>query len=248
LELRPALERNAPAEPAATSDKEVSGMAGVQADQPTSRPSAGWLAVAGVALIASAVAANTVWIFASQGLRGPGGGFFHRLLALLGGGKLAAPAALAAGVAGAFLLYAARWPPMLRGPGRASPAPRHARVLLSVAVSAMLVAIPAHGFFYMLPWPAACEEFCGLPALFVLAAAGAVALTAGSFGLALAEAEPVYWVRLLAITSIVEPWVTVVAMNAPAMGVLLNTSGIAGLLVVLAGLVRARPTAIARST
>lgn len=45
----------------------------------------------------------------------------------------------------------------------------------------------------------------------------------------------------MVITSIVEPWLTVVAMNAPAMGVLLNTTGIAGLLVALVGLVRARP-------
>jgi hypothetical protein len=233
-------------------------MARVQADPPTGRPSAGWLAVAAVALIASAVAANTVWIFASQGLQGPGGGFFQRLLALLGGGKLAASAALAAGMAGAFLLHAARWPPMLRGRGLAGRARRHAlvgRVLLSVAVSALLVALPAHGFFYLLAWPAVCEEFCGLPALLLLHAAGVVALTAGSVGLALVPAEreavywePVYWVRILAITSIVEPWVTVVAMNAPAMGMVLNTAGIAGLLVVLVGLVRARPPAIAPST
>jgi hypothetical protein len=225
-------------------------MAEVQADQPTGRPSPGWLAVAGVVLIGSAVAANTVWIFASQGLRGPTGVFFQRLLALLGGGKLVAIAALAAGVAGGFLLYAARRPPMLGGRGRrVGPAPRHAWVMLSVAVSAMLVAIPAHGFFYMLAWPAVCEEFCGLPALFVLAAAGAAALTAGSVGLALvpAEVDPVYWVRILVVTSIVEPWFTLVAMNAPAMGVLLNTIGTAGLLVALVGLVRARPTAVAQS-
>lgn len=98
---------------------------------------------------------------------------------------MAASAALAAGVAGAFLLDAARWQAMLRGAGLAGRARRRAlvaRVLLSVAVSAMLVAIPAHGFFYLLAWPAVCEEFCGLPALFVLAAAGAVALTAGSLG------------------------------------------------------------------
>lgn len=235
-----------------TSVTEVSGTAPTETDQPASTPTAGWLAMAAVALMATAVAANLAWIFATQGLGGASGVFFERLLALLGGSRVAASVAgLAAGAAGTFLLYAARWQAMLRGPGLAGGARRRvlvARVLLSVAVSAMLVAIPAHGFFYLWAWPV-CEEFCGLPALLLLFAAGAVALVTGLAGLVLVGAEAdlmIFWVGIpLGIVTILEPWLTLGWMQVPAVGVVLNTTGIAGLLVALVGLVRARPRAAA---
>jgi hypothetical protein len=197
-------------------------MAPVETDQPANNPTAGWLAVAAVALIAAAVAANLAWIFASQGLGGPSGVFFERLLALLGGSRVAVSvAALTAGVAGAFLLYVARWQAMLPGPGLAGRARRRvlvARVLLSVAVSAMLVAIPAHGFIYLLAWPAACEEFCGVSAFLLVQAAGVVALMAGLAGLVLARAEAdlmIFWVGVpLGIVTILEPWLTLGWMGA----------------------------------
>lgn len=170
--------------------------------------------MAAVALLAGAATANTAWIFASQGLRGPGGGVFERLVGLLGGTTVATSAALAMGLMGAFLLYGARWRTMLRGPGLAGRARRHAlvsRLLLSVAVSAMLVAIPAHAFLYLLAWPAACGEFCGLLALPLLFAAGVVALVSGPAGLVLvrASADLMFWVCVpLGFAAIVEPWLT----------------------------------------
>jgi hypothetical protein len=219
-------------------------MGPTKADQPASRSSAGWLVLAAATLIAVAVAANIVWIFASQGLRGPGGVFFERLLALLGGRRVAFLAAVAAGWAGAFLLYAARWPAILAGPGLAGHERRYARVTLSVAVSAILLAIPAHSFFYLLE-SGLCEEFCGLPALLMVHAAGVVALVAAPSGLGLIRTERDLILRVcvpLGIVTTIEPWLTLVAMGAtPPVGVALNTAGLAGLLVALVGLIRARP-------
>jgi hypothetical protein len=127
---------------------------------------------------------------------------------------VAAIAALAAGMTGAFLLYVARWHAMLAEPGLVDRARRRAlvaRVLLSVAVSAMLVAIPAHGFFYLWAWPMVCEEFCGLPALLLLFAAGAVALVTGLAGLVLVGAAAdlmIFWVGipLGIVTILVSRW------------------------------------------
>lgn len=228
-------------------------MAQVQAGQPAGKPTGGRLTVAAVTLIASAAAVNCAWILGG-GLPEPSRASLGRLIDLLGGLKVVVSAALVAGMAGAFLLYTARWQAMRGAAGLASPERRRdlaARVLLSVAVSVMLVAIPLHGFLYLLAGRAGDCEFCAAIPLLLLPAVGVVALVTALIGLVTLRAETDLRLRVcfaLGIATIVEPGITYGSMVDPAVGVVLNTAGIAGLLLALVWLVRARPRAFAQST
>jgi hypothetical protein len=227
----------------------MSGMAQVQpgkaAGQPTSESSGGWRAVAAVTLLAGAAAVHIAWIIGS-GLEGPSGALVGRLLDRLGVLTVVV-GALTAGAAGAFLLYTTRWQATPEGSSLAGSERRRdlaARVLLSVAVTAMLVAIPAHSLFYLLAGPARDCEFCGLVAFALVFAAGMLALVTGLVGLSLARADPYLSLRVglaLGFLTIVEPFLTNGWMAVPAVGVVLNTAGIVGLLTAVVWLVRACP-------
>ena len=196
-------------------------------------------------LMTLAAAANLAWMLASVGA------FEPLAAALAGTGWVAYLAALlvpvVVGMAGAFLWYTVRWRAVLAADDPADRArlrARGARPPLSMAVGAILLAVAAHGSFY---W--AGNSWCRSVALCVLFSLAAVILgnlfaaAAGAIGLVLVGdgAEAPLSLVLLVPATLVTPFWAMATVNAPVLGRLVNTTGVACLLVVLVRLARVRP-------